>query len=194
MGEHLTPNSQRKDPGIVVTAVNKSENERDKMKLLQVVWSLRRVASKKMTKVLPKEATTPIVPIMNQNQIPGGTLFSPSPTEVLVALTGKVWLFPSICFESFWWSEYVFEEIKVSSADAPKLKNNFSGKTKCLYSKKGQFLNFASLQPWSNVFLYKSEHVAIIILDLTARVPFLPLVAEIFFRINGWRVELLSQA
>jgi len=37
IGEHWTPKSQTKDPGIVVMAVNKSENERDKMKLLQVV-------------------------------------------------------------------------------------------------------------------------------------------------------------
>jgi len=71
-------------------AVNKSENERDKMKLLQVVRSLRRVAINKMTRVLPKKATTPIVPIMNQNQIPGGASFCPSRIEVLVALTGKV--------------------------------------------------------------------------------------------------------
>jgi len=36
-GEHWTANSHIKDPGIVVTAVSKSDNERDKMKLLQVV-------------------------------------------------------------------------------------------------------------------------------------------------------------
>ena len=96
IGEHCTPNPHTKDPGIVVTAVSKSENERDKMKLLQVVWSLRRVAIKKITKLLPKKATTPIVPIMNQNQISVGTSFSSSPIEVLVTLTGKVWLFPSM--------------------------------------------------------------------------------------------------
>ncbi|KAL9984482.1 hypothetical protein ACROYT_G006779 [Oculina patagonica] len=73
MGEHWSPKWQIKEPGIVVTAVNKSEKERDKMKLLQVVCSLRRVVIKKMTKVLPRIATTPIVAMMIQNQISGGT-------------------------------------------------------------------------------------------------------------------------
>ena len=82
MGEHWTANWQIKDPGIVVTAVSRSESERDKMKLLQVVCSLRRVVIKKMTKVLPKIAMTPIVAMMIQNQISGATLFLSLPFAV----------------------------------------------------------------------------------------------------------------
>jgi len=64
---HCTPNSHMKEPGIVVTAVKRSDTERDKMKLLQAVRSRRRVVIKKMTTELPNRATTPIAPNIIQN-------------------------------------------------------------------------------------------------------------------------------
>ena len=74
-----------KAPGIVVMDINKSEQERDRMKLLEVVCSLLRVVIKNMTIELPRMATTPVEPKIIQNQT--SSFFKPLAGEVCVALT-----------------------------------------------------------------------------------------------------------